>query len=80
MDSENIHCCQLCHSEFEAEDDLSLHKSIEIKQECQDSKFLDIYHLGQNGDLELSEEFLSSIIKQVEDVKLYHHIRKKKVE
>ena len=63
-----------------SEDDLSLHKSIEIKQECQDSKFLDIYHLGQNGDLELSEEFLSSIIKQVEDVKLYHHIRKKKVE
>ena len=68
MDSENIHCCQLCHSEFEAEDDLSLHKCIEIKQEFQDSKVLDIYDVGQKGDLELSEEFLSSIIKQVEDL------------
>ena len=68
MNSENIHCCQLCHSEFEAEEDLSLHKCIEIKQEFQDSKGLDIYDVSQNDNLELSEEFLSSIIKQVEDL------------
>ena len=68
MDSENIHCCQLCHLEFETEDDLSLHKCTDIKQEFQDSKVLDFYDIGQNGDLELSEEFLSSIIKQVEDL------------
>ena len=68
MNSENIHCCQLCHLEFQTEDDLSLHKCIDIKQEFQDSKVLDIYDVGQNGDLELSEEFLSSIIKQVEDL------------
>ena len=65
MHSKNIHCCQLCRLEFEAEDDLSLHKCIDIKQEFQDSK---VYDVGQNGDLELSEEFLSSIIKQVEDL------------
>ena len=68
MGSENIHCCQLCHSEFETEDDLSLHKCVDIKQEFQESKVLDIYDVGQNVDIELSEEFLSSIIKQVEDL------------
>ena len=64
MDSENIHCCQLCHAEFETEDDLSLHKCVDIKQEFQDLKVLDIYDVGQNGHLELSEEFLSSIISR----------------
>ena len=68
MDSENIHCCQLCHSEFETGDDLSLHKCIDIKQEFQDSTVIDAYDVGENDDIELSEEFLSSIIKQVEDL------------
>ena len=68
MDSENIYCCQLCHSEFESEEDLSLHRCIEIKQEFQESKVLDIYNVGQNGNLDLSEEFLSSILKQVDNL------------
>ena len=68
MDCKNIYCCQLCHSEFESEEDLSLHRCIEIKQEFQDSKVVDIYDVGQNGDLDLSEEFLSSILKQVDNL------------
>jgi len=68
MDSVNTYCCQLCHSEFESEEDLSLHRCIEIKQEFQDSKVVDIYDVGQNGDLDLSEEFLSSILKQVDNL------------
>ena len=47
---------------------LSLHRCIEIKQEFQDSKVVDIYDVGQNGDLDLSEEFLSSILKQVDNL------------
>ena len=66
MDCKNTYCCQLCHSEFESEEDLSLHRCIEIKQEFQESKVLDVYDVGQNGDLALSEEFLSSILKQVD--------------
>ena len=68
MDCKNIYCCQLCHSEFESEEDLSLHRCIEIKQEFQESKVLDTYDVGQNGNLDLSEEFLSSILKQVDNL------------
>ena len=68
MDSKNIYCCQLCQSEFESEEDLSVHRCIEIKQEFQESKVLDTYDVGQNGNLDLSEEFLSSILKQVDNL------------
>ena len=45
MGSENINLCRICHSEFETEEDLSLHTCLQIKQEFQDSN----YDVGQNG-------------------------------
>jgi uncharacterized CHY-type Zn-finger protein len=45
MGSENIILCRICHSEFETEEDLSLHTCLQIKQEFQDSN----YDVGQNG-------------------------------
>ena len=51
MGSENIHLCRICHSEFETEEDLSLHTCVEIKQEFQETNILDNYDVGQNGAL-----------------------------
>ena len=45
MGSENINLCRICHSEFETEEDLSLHTCLQIKQEFQESN----YDVGQNG-------------------------------
>ena len=45
MGSENINLCRICHSEFETEEDLSLHTCLQIKQEFQDSN----YDVGQNS-------------------------------
>ena len=51
MGSENIHLCRICHSEFETEEDLSLHTCVEIKQEFQETNVIDSYDFGQNGAL-----------------------------
>ena len=68
MESEKIHLCKLCHSDFENKEDLSFHTCVEIKQELQDSKVLDNYDVFQNYDLDLSEEFLSGILKLVDEL------------
>jgi uncharacterized Zn-finger protein len=39
MGSENINLCRVCHSEFETEEELSLHTCLQIKQEFQDSNY-----------------------------------------
>jgi hypothetical protein len=51
MGSENIHLCRICHSEFETEEDLSLHACVKIKQEFQEINVLDNYDVGQNSAL-----------------------------
>ena len=69
MGGEYIHICQICQSEFENEENLSLHTCVEIKEELQDPKILvgydDICH---DYALNLSEEFLSGILKQVNEL------------
>ena len=62
MESEKI------HSDFENKEDSSLQPCVEIKQELQDSKVLDNYDVFQNYDLDLSEEFLSGILKLVDEL------------
>ena len=68
MGGEDIHICQICQSEFETEEDLSLHACVEIKEELQDPKILVGYDICHDYGLDLSEEFLSGILKLVNEL------------
>ena len=68
MGGEDIHICQICQSEFETEEDLSLHTCVEIKEEIQDPKILVGYDICHDYGLDLSEEFLSGILKLVNEL------------
>ena len=68
MGGEDIHICQICQSEFETEEDLSLHACVEIKEELQDPKILVGYDICRDYNLDLSEEFLSQVLKYVDDL------------
>ena len=59
MSSKEVSFCKLCNMSFYSEEEFSLHSCIEIKQEIQDLK-------GYQSDLDLSEEFISVIRKQVD--------------
>ena len=65
MDIEAHLICQLCQTEFNSEEDLSLHSciDIEIKQE---SKIEDPLGVCDSSDLDVSEEFFDTILKQVD--------------
>ena len=68
MDVEALLICQLCQMEFHTEEDLSLHSciDIEIKQEKRDSKTQDPLEFSESSDLDVSEEFFDTILKQVD--------------
>jgi len=68
MGGEDIHICQICQSEFETEEDLSLHACVEIKEELKDPKILVGYDICHDYGLDLSEEFLSGILKLVNEL------------
>jgi len=68
MDVEAHLICQLCQTEFNSEEDLSLHSciDIEIKQEKRESKIEDPLEFSEPSDLDVSEEFFDTILKQVD--------------
>ena len=68
MEGEDIHICQICQSEFETEENLSLHTCVIIKEELQDPKILVGYDICRDYNLDLSEEFLSGILKLVDEL------------
>ena len=68
--------CQLCKVTFDSAGDLSLHSCADIKQEIQDYELSTNVKLNvdfkvetdydfEYSDLDLSEEFLTAILKQV---------------
>ena len=59
--------CKLCDMNFLTEEEFSLHSCIEIKQENHDLKVQQNFKIfDNNSDLDLSEEFLTMILKQVD--------------
>ena len=60
--------CHLCNLKFDTAEDISLHTCVEIKQEYVDAKLLDNYDVGQNGAHHLSEEFLSEILRLLDEL------------
>ena len=58
--------CKLCDMNFLTEEEFSLHSCIEIKQENHDLKVQQNFKIFDNSDLDLSEEFLAMILKQVD--------------
>ena len=68
MGGADIHICQICQLEFETEEDFSLHTCVEIKEELQDPKILVGYDICHDYGLDLSEEFLSGILKLVNEL------------
>ena len=68
MDVEAHFICQLCQTKFHTEEDISLHSciDIEIKQEKQESKIEDPLGVYDSSDLDVSEEFFDTILKQVD--------------
>ena len=68
MDVEANLICQFCQTKFHTEEDISLHSciDIEIKQEKRESKIEDPLGVNDSSDLDVSEEFFDTILKQVD--------------
>ena len=68
MDIEHNLLCQYCQLAFDTEEEFSLHSCIEIKLEKPDSKVDGLVYNCDSFDLDVSEDFINTILKHVDDL------------
>ena len=68
MDIEHNLLCQYCQLAFDTEEEFSLHSCIEIKLEKPDSKVDCLVYNCDSFDLDVSEDFINTILKHVDDL------------